>query len=194
MEKKRLKIGIDLDDVVFEFVKPLLEFFNKSYSKDVKFENVHSYRFSDVFGIESKELKNFIGSMITDNFQMNMELCEFAKEVVLELSKDNDIYFITSRGHREGTKECLDKHFPKFELIFSSNPYIKTEGHPKSRICLDNKIDFMIEDTRRHALDCAEAGIKVFLIDKPWNQNFEHENVIRVKDWKEIKEKINEIK
>jgi uncharacterized HAD superfamily protein len=194
MEKRKLRIGIDLDDVVFEFVKPLLEFFNKSYSREIKFEDVNSYGFSKVFGVESKELENFIQSMITDDFQLNMNLCEFAKEVILKLSKNNDIYFITSRGCKGGTEESLNKHFSEYELIFSFNPYIKIGGELKSKICLDKKIDFMIEDSRRHALDCAEAEIKVLLLDKPWNQNFEHENVIRVKDWNEIKNKIGKMR
>ena len=58
----------------------------------------------------------------------------------------------------------------------------------KIKIGIDLGIDFMIEDDRKHSKNCAEKGIKCFLIDKPWNQNFEHENVIRVNGWNEILE------
>jgi uncharacterized HAD superfamily protein len=189
-----MNIGIDLDDVVFEFVKPTLLFFNERYKRNVLFEEVSSYNFSEVFDIDLNKLQKFICEIINDEFHLNMELCDFAKEAILDLLKENNIYFITSRVYRGNTLESLQKHFSNFELHFSSNPYLKTSGKTKSTICIEKKIDFMIEDSPEHALDCADAGIKVFLIDRPWNQNFEHKNVIRVKDWKEIKNKIEEFK
>ncbi len=49
----------------------------------------------------------------------------------------------------------------------------------------------MIEDTKEHSELCAKDGIKTFLLDKPWNQHcVEHENIIRVKDWNEILERL----
>jgi uncharacterized HAD superfamily protein len=31
----------------------------------------------------------------------------------------------------------------------------------------------MIEDNLENAIDCAEAGIEVYLLDKPWNQKYD---------------------
>jgi uncharacterized HAD superfamily protein len=193
MEKEKLKIGIDLDDVVFEFVRHVVNKFNEKYKKNISFEDVHTYFFPDVFEIDIHETKMFIKDLITPEFHLSLELCDFAREIILELSKENEIYFITSRVFQEGTRESLEKHFSDFKLHFSSNPWVNTQGDSKSIICKENKIDFMIEDDIKHALDCAGTGISVFLIDKPWNQNFEHENVVRVKDWKEIRDKIAEL-
>jgi len=78
-----------------------------------------------------------------------------------------------------------------FELIFSSNPYIKTKGKTKGEICKELGIDFMIEDSVEHSEICAKEGIKVFLLNKPWNKNcIDHENIIRVKSWNEILDKL----
>ncbi len=189
MREKRLRIGIDLDDVVFSFTKALVQNFNERYNTDFKFEDVFTYSFSEVFNIEFFELRAFIENMITEEFNLNLKLCEFARESILDLS-DNEIFFITARVQRGGTIESLQKYFSNFELIFSSNPWLDTFGESKSEICLKKNIDFMIEDDIKHSKNCADAGIKVFLLDKPWNQNFEHENVVRVKDWREIKNRI----
>lgn len=47
----------------------------------------------------------------------------------------------------------------------------------------------MIEDNLEYAMELANAGIKVYLLDRPWNQDYDpqiHKNIIKVKGWKDI--------
>jgi 5'(3')-deoxyribonucleotidase len=192
----KLKIGIDLDDVVFEFVKELINYYKEKTGNEILFENMNSYKFSEVIEMEHIQVEAMIKEMVENGKNLRMELCEFAKESILNLASKNELYFITSRVYRENTLESLEKYFSNinYELFFSSNPYVENEGKHKGEICLDLGIDYMIEDSPEHALNCANSGIKCFLIEKPWNENSEeHENIIRVKDWKEILERLEEI-
>lgn len=191
MEKK--KIGIDLDDVVFEFVKFLIAKYKNKFGKKILFEDFVSYHFAEVWHLNLSETIDFFKKIMTKESTENLELCEFAKESIFDLSSKYEIYFITSRIFPEGTLESLNKHFSdiSFELIFSSNPYAKTNGKTKGQICKELEIDFMIEDSKEHSEICASDGIKTFLLDKPWNKDVEeNENIIRVKNWKEILEKL----
>ena len=52
----------------------------------------------------------------------------------------------------------------------------------------------MIEDKPDVALYLAERGIKVLMVDAPYNLDTKHENIIHVKDWKVIKEQLKELK
>ena len=193
MEKKKLRIDIDINDVVFEFVKPLLVHYKKKIGKDILFEDVFTYNFQDVFEIGLDEVIEIIRDLIKEDFNLNMKFCLFAKEIISDLSNNHNIYFITSRVHRENTLESLENHFSDFELHFSFNFYVGTSGKNKGEIYLEKEIDFIVEDSYEYAIICADAGVKVFLIDKPWNQKENlPENIIRVKDWKEIQEKIKE--
>jgi len=195
-----MKIGIDLDDVVFEFARELLIEYNSSHGTHFNFEDIFSYYFSKVFEVDSRYIESFMDDTFTEEKVTNLPLCDFAKDAITSLSKEHEIYFITSRRHnQEGTKESLDLHFSgiPFNLIFSSNPYSGTSGKTKGEICLEYGIDFMIEDSKEHGEDCANKGIKTFLMHKPWNIQASHENLIRVNNWKEIlslilKEKENE--
>ena len=55
-------------------------------------------------------------------------------------------------------------------------------------------MDIFIEDEPRYCEDLAATGAKVFLIDHPWNREYTTpENIIRVKDWDEILQKIKEL-
>lgn len=193
MEEK-LKIGIDLDDVVFEFVKLFLEYSERKFGKKILFKDVFSYQFADVLNVSLEEVLDLVKQMSTKEVFENMALVENSKKSILELSKKYEIYFITSRVYKEGTLESLKKHFEEFdfELIFSSNPYAKTLGKHKGEICLEEGINFMVEDSYEHANNCAESGIKTFLLDKPWNQRRDlNKNIIRVKNWKGVLEILN---
>ena len=44
----------------------------------------------------------------------------------------------------------------------------------------------MIEDNPDNAMILAENGIKVILFDRLYNQNINHENIIRCRNWNEI--------
>lgn len=186
-----MKIGIDLDDVVFEFMKEVLGKYKENYKKEILFGNVFTYNFPTLLNLPLEEVLEFFKTILTKDFVEDMTLCEFSKETILELANKNEIYFITSRVFREGTKESLEKNFSEidFKLIFSSNPHVKTEGCSKEVLCNNLNIDFMIEDDPKHVLNCANAGVKTILLDKPWNKKLddtEHENIFRVNGWEEI--------
>lgn len=183
-----MKIGIDLDDVVFEFARELLREYNLYHGTNFTFEDIFSYYFSEVFKISNEEIIDFMKKYFGEEKILNLSLCESAKESIFSLAEKHDIYFITSRIYKEGTKESLELHFSgiPFKLIFSSNPYAGTFGKTKGEICLEHGINLMIEDSKEHGEDCAKKGIRTFLIHKPWNLQANHENMIRVNNWAEI--------
>ena len=55
-----MRIGIDLDDVVFEFAKTFLKYSNKELGKKILFEDIFSYDFSKVFRISRKRILNLL--------------------------------------------------------------------------------------------------------------------------------------
>jgi 5'(3')-deoxyribonucleotidase len=184
-----MKIGVDLDDVIFEFTKEVLIVVEKVHGRKFGFEDVSSYSFHDVFDLSLEEIVEIIKGID----MANLPLIEGARDSVLKLSNTNEIYFITSRVFQEGTRESLERHFSglKYDLFFSSNPHAGTTGKNKGEICREIGVDFMIEDSQKHAKICADYGIKTFLIEKPWNlKSFDHENILKVKNWEEILERI----
>lgn len=189
-----MKIGIDVDDVVFEFTKTFLNFYFKKYGKSVKFEDVKAYYLEEILDLPLGNVMELIKDMVSSGVAEEMPICDYAKESILNLADEHDIIFLTSRTVRNGTLESLNKLFPniKFRLIYSSNFYAKTSGKTKADICCEEGIDIMIEDSEEYANEIAIQGTKVFLLDKPWNQNYkEHENIFKVYHWNEILEKLN---
>ncbi len=186
-----MKIAIDLDDTVWGFYNPFSDFyFNKSGIRRNEMELA-----SDFWGsIGTKEegltiLKEFFDSgegtklKFFDDFLENFE----------ELKNKFEIVFVTSRSYdlREETKKIITNHLGvELDIVYTSdyNP------NKKSYVCDLLGIDILIDDFPNNALDCAEKGINVLLIDKPWNKKVDHENVYRCEGWKGILSKLNEMK
>ncbi len=115
--------------------------------------------------------------------------------------------FILSLDTLPGTRETwvrLKKLPVQLRIVTGHDPVTQI---PTERWCLnygfDAKIDFtkykdawvrqtqckwLVEDSPRHALACAEQGVKVLLVDKSYNQEIEDENIIRISDVLEIPE------
>ncbi len=186
-----MKIGIDIDEVVVEFMKGYLEYHNKEKGTNYKYDEIFSYRFEDFSNLPKEEIRRLVlGFNDAEKFS-NLDFVSGAKESIAYLEDNNKIFFITSRhpGTKHNTVDFFEKNFPKnnFVIYFSGENWGNKKSKSKGEICLDLGIKVMIEDNKDYALDCAKKGIKVFLLDKPWNKNYEkHENLIKVKNWEEL--------
>lgn len=188
-----MRLGIDIDDVIVEFVKNFLIFYGGKKGKEYVIDNMTTYNFWEFLEIPKQEAYDFVGYFYnTEEFE-NLNLIEGAKEAIILLSENHEILFITSRPIylKEKTENFLNQHFPDitFDLIHSGDYY--NQGQGKGDVCVSQKIDLHIDDHHGHTFDCAEKGVKTFLLEKPWNKNSEdHENILRVKNWGEILENL----
>jgi len=81
------------------------------------------------------------------------------------------------------TLHWLQKHDIPFDLIL----YNKDKAEATYEHIFPAKPEFFIEDRDKHALEMANIGVKVLLLDTPINRNLpEHPLIRRVKDWSEI--------
>ncbi len=191
-----MKIGIDIDEVVVEFMKDYLEFHNQKKGTEYKYENIFTYRFEDFSKLPKEEVRELVLSFSGGEKFDNLEFVKDAKENIFKLEKKNKIFFITSRHPitKQSTLDFFERNFPKnnFTIHFSGENWEGSKS--KGEICLEFGVDLIIEDNEDYALECAEKGIKTFLIDRPWNQNcVGHENITKVKDWEELMVYLDEI-
>lgn len=200
-KKEKMKIGIDIDDVIAEFRKGFLRYYKQKENFDAE-KAYSSYSVKRFFSDAEKVDKEI------DNFHYlpeleELDLVEGSKEIVNNLVEKHEVVFITSRPkeHKEPTKRFIKKYFPEDLKIIHSEEMDKTidknkEPVTKGDICEKESIDIMIEDNPRYAKDCAERGIFVFILEKPWNKGYSfenHRNVEKIKHWGEALEKLNKM-
>lgn len=189
-----MKIGIDIDDVVGEFAKPFLDFYNVKYGKNIRYENVTSFNLWEVgVGQNREEAINLINEFYDSGDFDKIKLIEGAREGILSLSKFWEIYFITSRPLRfkEKTDRFIGINFSDINLkVIYLGDFYNDGGKSKSDICLENKIKLMIEDNLKYTKECSQKGIRVLLFNRSWNKcenRYEEGNgILRVDNWQDV--------
>ena len=186
------KIAVDIDEVVAKYVDCYCEYHNE-LGGNLRYGDWKVFSFSHTLGIsleESYEVRqNFLESDCFDR----MGLIEGAKDGINSLAEKYEVVFITARpkDYELKTLNFLKKYFPdrNFQVIFTGDCI---EYKSKQEICAELGIGLIIEDGAV-SQEYAEAGMNVVLFDKAWNQDVEHEKVVRCYNWNEILREVNRL-
>jgi 5'(3')-deoxyribonucleotidase len=195
-QQSKERIGIDLDDVLANFIDALMLYYNQTCRTNIKKEQVQSFSFQEIWGGTLEERIKRVSEFFDTIYFDNMQPIEGSQEAIDILANSNDLFLVTSRSLsvKEKTENWLNEFFKdKFKGIFySSNHYSKAEnsGKTKSQLCSELGISVLIDDSLDYVLQCPPAGIIGILFgDYAWNQNGNlPEGIIRVKNWTEALE------
>lgn len=188
-------IAVDLDEVLSETIDQVLEVNNYEINgiKIVK-EDVSSYYFHEIerlnLGIED-DVKIFDKLWLSEK-KREVKPVEWALEKLNGLKSEwYKFIIITARREefREYTEKRVEQNYPWiFDEIIFTNHYTEN-AVPKSEICKQKWIEIMIEDNLDYAIDMASIGVKIYLINKPWNKQYDpeiHKWIKKVNGWSEI--------
>ena len=198
----KVKIGIDIDNVLSESYPAYLLRFNEKFNIEIKMEQIREFYFLDRLIKDEKtgkrgEMVNFIDELMLDaEFQVGIPPIVDSIEIIKKWSNQGfQIHYITARPVtiRKMTEDWLNKHGylvkgAKVDLYDNKKHINDTDF--KREIADKNNICVFIEDALEIAMG---MDIPVFLLDYPWNQGKLKENIVRVSSWKEIDEKLSTV-
>ncbi len=175
--RKKLIIGIDVDDVLLPCTELLMKEFNKRTGNSFTSSDVKQWGFKD---FKEEERKIFFEILNEDTIYFQQKPFEDAQSFVREIAKNHTIvvcsamypHLMSIRG------EQIKKYFPE---IKSENIML---GSRKDLVHTDVLIDDNIENILK-----SKASFPICL-DKSWNQR---EGVLRAKNYEEILKMIDEI-
>jgi len=184
-----MKIAIDIDEVLRELIGGFCEYYNKNYGGNISPPEFKTYSIGDALGLPREESHKLLDEYCLSKDFESVNLVPYVKEVIPILKKSHELVAITAAPAwmKEINLNFFDKNFPGMfsDLIFSGEHYEENLSKTKDGICKGLGVDLIIEDSL-FSEDYAKNGLKVLLLDKPWNRNISHENIIRCMDWKEI--------
>lgn len=186
-----MKIAIDIDDVLANFIPSLIEFHNRTYATNFKKEDLTVYHFWEVWGGTREEAIDKTYQFYETPEFINLPLIEGAQEGIARLRQSHDLVAMTARPDilRSKTENWIAKHFPNmFSDIHIANRFSKSgPSTTKAELCEKHAIDMLIDDNLEYARQCATPQRKILLFNNPWNQHQElPHNVHRVYSWEEI--------
>ena len=184
---KKLNICIDIDGTITD---PYywLSYANTYFNSNISESQVTSYDIAKVLNINRSEYLEFYEKFKT-KIHSNQELRNDVKVTLDKLYESNNIYFVTARDKSLEllTLVYLKKHELQFNEVF-------VLGTPnKVPTAMDLNCDIFIEDSYDNAVQLSNSGFKVILIDTNYNRLPLNDNIIRVYNWNEVFEIVNEI-
>ena len=160
-----MRIAIDFDDTIVDTTKKVREYLNR-------------YNLEEFEDIEEKT-KFYIKHI--DDITKDLELKPYAKEVLNELSKNNELYIITARSdYYSKNVKPLTKEFIKNNNLPIKDIYFDCFEEGKAIMCDKLNIDLFIDDYINNCLEVKNRGIKVLLF------NSEYEGLDNVNSWLDV--------
>ena len=161
-----MRIGIDLDGVIADFPNNFIEV-AKVFGYQAKADALN-------MGLPRQRFLAIYNHMIHNGYFDTMKPYPGAVETLKEWKRQgHEIFYITRRRpaypddkaerlHQLQTKTWLMRcHFPPGVVEFTQD---------KLAYCLANEITVLIEDYLGDCLKWLGKGVKVYLVDRPWNQ------------------------
>lgn len=185
-----MKIGIDIDGVLTDIEKWQLDYGSKFY-----YENYHKgivnnkgYETDEIFDI-SHECDDLFWNKYFEEYSINVEARKFAAEVISNLKNEGyKIYIITARGSFLDNSSVLTKkendQIVKNWLSKNKIYYDQIIFSPEDKlnICINNKIDIMIED-KVDNINKISTKIPVICFNAGYNELCNGKNIYRVYSW-----------
>lgn len=194
-----MNIGIDIDDTIAKTSEET-DIWAKEYTENVlkrKFE-LKQVEILDpmwarhLYGWSDEEDKKF-WDLYYEKVMEDVKPKDNAIEIINELSKENNIIIITARWDRESgiiskiTKKWIEKNNINYDKLFI--------GHlDKRNIVKENNIELFIDDNFKTCKQISEIGVRTFIMDSRINKEMKDDKLERVFSWKEIANKIKEVK
>ncbi len=186
-----MNIGIDIDNVISNFNEELLKEF-MAHDKELRnsgIVNSDAYITRGMFDWSKDEFDDFYYKNI-ERIAKNLKVIDKAPEYIKRLREEGyKIYIISGRNNGEYsnpyqmTKDWLKKYDIQYDKLILTDVF---DSYEKAKICLENNINIMVDDSSRIQLEVDKTRVTALLMDTPYNRQID--SLIRVHNWKEIYE------
>jgi len=186
-------LAIDLDEVLFPGEKRLALYHNLTYGTHLTTTDMHSaYEYHLVWGGTRQQANRKVAQFRLSDIHAATKPMEGAAEAIHQLAKCYRITIVTARGPKaqQPTLAWIERWLPKeqiSEIIFTGNHYERDFIISKTAVCLQNDIDWLIDDAMRYLREAHLAGIKTVKFGTdPYHQGPLDKGILEARSWPEV--------
>lgn len=180
-----MRIGVDLDGCAYDFTEALRTwlFKNNVFTMEEMPDPVGWNFFEDQWNMTLDDFIHHCGQGVdAEHIFLHGEPIEESAIYINELKGDgHTIHIATARSYGQKSAANTEAWLKLWDIPYDS----LTLGNDKTLL----NVDIMIDDRDKNYLQLVEAGIKTYLLDRPWNQDLATDD--RIYSWKEFYEKVN---
>ncbi|MDF4196976.1 hypothetical protein [Bacillus subtilis] len=181
-----LRLGIDIDGTITA-QDTFVPYLNRSFNLSISLNDMTDYDLTKLLNITQEEFWDWMNQNEVIIYKEAL-LAQHAKQSLDLLKEEHKLIYITARRTHltDITYEWFERqniHYDHIELV---------GGHHKVEAVKNHNIDLFFEDHHGNAMMIAkEAGIPVILFNSPYNQLPIDSNIIRVNNWLEAVQWMN---
>ncbi|MHA6259482.1 5' nucleotidase, NT5C type [Sporosarcina sp. CAU 1771] len=185
---KNVRFGIDIDGTV-TCPTSLLPHINEQFGCKLELDDIKEYDLTKAFPIDHKTFYEWYKTAEGHIYDTSPPQA-FAKEILSTWNSQFELFYISARGSNvyDITQNWFEREiipFDHIELIGS---------HHKIEAAKNLGVHAFFEDKHDNAVEIhEELDIPVILFDAPYNRKPIPEGVIRVHDWNEANEHIQQL-
>lgn len=173
IEKKRLRIAIDMDETIADSLKEHLRRYNVEFAETISKDDLHGKHLEEFAPFDRREAVR--RAVRDESFFDCLDVIHGAKQVIEELVREHEVFIVSSAleipESLSAKHRWLRRHFPfvpERNIVFCGNKGI-----------ID--ADYLIDDEARHFVSFSGIGI---LFSAPHNlSETEH---TRLANWREV--------
>lgn len=186
----KLKIAVDVDNVILDIIGKFIERYNQTNGTSVKFDDWDNWDYHQKLGMSDEIAYSWFRDIQAN--AMEMEALDWRIASYLEKMNEYFVVDIVSARPRHSLPALIKK---LSSLGIEKNSHyrkiVTVPTHPKDAKIRCN-YDIYLDDNPNLARSLNEKnGKKILLYDQPWNRQIEcNKNVYRVKNWKESYERL----
>lgn len=179
-----MQIGIDIDDVITNTSLSMKDYIIKYDTNGEIIKHIEEVMRGEM---PTPSIRKFFDEHNVEIFS-NAAQKENANTVINKLLENNEIFLITSRGEEKyiGSEAVTLNYLKEHNINYTK---ILFNSFNKAKICKDNGIDIMIDDSVKYCEEIQKENIKSILFTSEVNKNIKT-TVARVSNWLELEEKI----
>eukprot|EP00210_Caulerpa_lentillifera_P001499 g1437.t1 len=200
---EKLKVAVDVDEVLGQFVVALNSFCKERYGMEHSVEDYYVYHFATIWGCTQDESSKIVHEFFESPHFHQLPLVPGAFEALSELQQWCDLHVVTSRQNviRDITIKWLSEHYPGIFTSVNFGNHFALEGvqKRKSELCKEIKAEVLIDDNPDYAMDCASSGMHVILYNwgrsYPWSRlgdKTRHSRIREVTCWSVVPSALKE--
>ncbi|MFV8826466.1 5' nucleotidase, NT5C type [Alkalihalobacterium sp. APHAB7] len=185
-----MKIGIDLDGVLVDTYKYVIDYYNQKYDSNfslsdfpetTKVAQYLSNRYLFNQDMSEKIWKGDMPHVFSNASSINTSI-----ECIQDLTSNDivEVFYVSARPNLVGVEAITSKWLTDNKLPFSNNLIINQTS--KVKTAHELKLNYFIEDAPFHISTLAGSGIDVLVLDTPYNTSVNVENSTRFNSWEDI--------
>ncbi|WP_456279364.1 hypothetical protein [Bacillus sp. AK128] len=182
MQKR--KLGIDIDGTI-TCPTSFIPYINQSFNLNLTLKDLTVYDLATIIGISSEEFYKWMKTAEPTIYTNAKMVDDYVMSVLNKWYDEHQLIFISARNNQYF--DITQSWFANREVPYH---HIELIGkHDKLEAVRKHEVEVFFEDKHDNACEISEeCNIPVLLFNTPYNQEPIPKNVIRVNNWKEAKD------